>query len=43
MSPDQATEAASSPRVSGCAKSLPVNRTILPESTAPCTRSIAAW
>jgi hypothetical protein len=34
MSPDHATEAANWPRVKGCAKSLPVNLTIWPESTA---------
>jgi hypothetical protein len=43
MSPDHATEAANSPLVSGCAKSLPVNFTTWPESTAACTRSTAAW
>ncbi len=41
MSPDQATDAANSPRVSGWAKSLPVKRTICPESTAAWTRSAA--
>ncbi len=41
-SPDHATDAANVPVVSGCAKSFPVKRTTCPESTAACTRSIAA-